>query len=403
MHSEPYPRDLIGYGPEPPHAGWPGDARVCVSLVIAVEEGSEYSILHGDAHSESILSEVAGLTPIPGEREVEHRVHVRVREPGRLLAHRADTPKERGLTATVYAVAMALERNPAAGEAAVEAGFEVMSHGYRWINYHGIDEATEREHIEQGGGGHRPGLRPASGRAGAPGRPSLNTRRLVVEAGGFLYDSDSLSDDLPYWETVNGVGHLVIPHQFDNNDTKFVHTNGFAYGGHYEQYLKDTFDVLYREGLERPKMMTVSLHSRIVGRPGRIRALERFLDYVLAITTGCGSRPAKRSPATGWRPTPTGRRRRRDPARHRRHGLRAEPRGAPVAGATRRHGKPIVVDRAGFDASAEVFFAPVRERMRLVQADVVDTLVLDRSRWTRRKSPNSSTAQRSPPSPATRR
>ena len=279
MHSEPYPRDLVGYGPEPPHARWPGDARICVSLVIAVEEGSEYSILHGDAHSESILSEVAGLAPLPGEREpnIESMYEYGSRA-GYWRIVRA--LEERELTATVYAVAMALERNPAAGEAAVEAGFEVMSHGYRWINYHGMDEATEREHIDRAVEiiTRVCGRRPVGW---CTGRPSMNTRRLVVEAGGFLYDSDSLSDDLPYWESVNGAGHLVIPHQFDNNDTKFVHTNGFAYGGHYEQYLKDNFDVLYREGLERPKMMTVSLHSRIVGRPGRIRALERFLDYVL--------------------------------------------------------------------------------------------------------------------------
>ncbi len=279
MQSEPYPRDLVGYGPEPPHARWPGEARICVSLVIAVEEGSEYSILHGDAHCESILSEVAGLVPRPGAREpnIESMYEYGSRA-GYWRILRA--LGERGLTATVYAVAMALERNPAAGEAAVEAGFEVMSHGYRWIDYHGMDEATEREHIERAVEiiARVCGRRPVGW---CTGRPSMNTRRLVVEAGGFLYDSDSLSDDLPYWESVNGAGHLVIPHQFDNNDSKLVHPNGFAYGGHYEEYLKDTFDVLYREGLERPRMMTVSLHSRIVGRPGRIRALERFLDYVL--------------------------------------------------------------------------------------------------------------------------
>ena len=279
MPSEPYPRDLVGYGPEPPHARWPGDARICVSLVIAVEEGSEYSILHGDAHCESILSEVAGLVPRPGAREpnIESMYEYGSRA-GYWRILRA--LGERGLTATVYAVAMALERNPTAGEAAVEAGFEVMSHGYRWIDYHGMDEATEREHIDRAVEiiARVCGRRPVGW---CTGRPSMNTRRLVVEAGGFLYDSDSLSDDLPYWETVNGTGHLVIPHQFDNNDSKFVHPNGFACGGHYEEYLKDTFDVLYREGLERPRMMTVSLHSRIVGRPGRIRALERFLDYVL--------------------------------------------------------------------------------------------------------------------------
>jgi peptidoglycan/xylan/chitin deacetylase (PgdA/CDA1 family) len=176
---------------------------------------------------------------------------------------------------------MAIERNPAAAEAAVAAGFEVMSHGYRWIDYADIPEDIEREHM------HRAieiitricGSRPLGW---CTGRPSMNTRKLVVEEGGFLYDSDSLSDDLPYWERVAGHDHLVIPHQFDTNDTKFVHVNGFAHGGHYESYLRDSFDTLYREGEFTPRMMTLSMHPRIIGRPGRIAALERFLDYVLS-------------------------------------------------------------------------------------------------------------------------
>ncbi|MEQ9349503.1 MAG: polysaccharide deacetylase family protein, partial [Alphaproteobacteria bacterium] len=194
-----YPRDLIGYGAEPPHAQWPGQAKVCISLVIAVEEGSEYSILHGDAHSESILSEVAGLTPLPGQREVNiESMYEYGSRAGYWRIMRSLT--SRGLPATVYAVAMALERNPAAGEAAVKAGFEVMSHGYRWINYHGMDEALEREHMEKAVDiiARICGKRPVGW---CTGRPSMNTRRLVVEEGGFLYDSDSLSDDLPYWET----------------------------------------------------------------------------------------------------------------------------------------------------------------------------------------------------------
>ena len=221
----------------------------------------------------------------------------------------------------------------------MQAGFEVMSHGYRWIDYHGMDEATEREHIDRSVEiiTRVCGRRPVGW---CTGRPSLNTRRLVVEAGGFLYDSDSLSDDLPYWETVGGTGHLVIPHQFDNNDSKFVHTNGFAHGGHYEQYLRDTFDVLYREGLERPKMMTVSLHSRIVGRPGRIRALERFLDYVLEHDRVWI--PTREQIARHWTATHPYRAAGscHDAAGHRRHGVRAQPRGAPVAGAGTRDGRP---------------------------------------------------------------
>ena len=280
MPEECYPRDLLGYGSIPPTANWPGGARVCLSLVISIEEGAENSILHGDAQSESILSEVAGLSPVVGARELNiESMYEYGSRAGYWRVMRALT--ERDLPATVYAVAMAIERNPVAAEAAVAAGFEVMSHGYRWIDYSNFPLDLEREHM------YRAieiitqicGSRPLGW---CTGRPSMNTRKLVVEEGGFLYDSDSLSDDLPYWERVAGKNHLVIPHQFDTNDTKFVHVNGFAYGGHYESYLVDSFDTLYREGEFTPRMMTVSMHPRIIGRPGRIAALERFLDYVLS-------------------------------------------------------------------------------------------------------------------------
>ena len=280
MPEEYYPRDLLGYGPVPPKVNWPGGARVCLSLVISIEEGAENSILHGDAQSESILSEVAGLSPVVGARELNiESMYEYGSRAGYWRVMRALT--ERDLPATVYAVAMAIERNPVAAEAAVAAGFEVMSHGYRWIDYSNFPLDLEREHM------YRAieiitqicGSRPLGW---CTGRPSMNTRKLVVEEGGFLYDSDSLSDDLPYWERVAGKNHLVIPHQFDTNDTKFVHVNGFAYGGHYESYLVDSFDTLYREGEFTPRMMTVSMHPRIIGRPGRIAALERFLDYVLS-------------------------------------------------------------------------------------------------------------------------
>ena len=276
---EGYPRDLAGYGESPPFADWPGQARVCLSLAIAVEEGAEYSVLHGDAHSESILSEVAGAAPAYGKREpnIESMYEYGSRA-GFWRVLRAI--RGRGLSATVYAVAMALERNPAVAEASMAAGFEILSHGYRWIDYAEIPESVEREHICRSVEIIRRlcGRRPVGW---CVGRPSVNSRRLAVEEGGFLYDCDSLADDLPYWEVVAGRPHLVIPHQFDTNDSKFVHTNGFAHGGQYEAYLRDSFDVLYREGEESPKMMTVSLHPRIIGRPGRIAAFERFLDYVL--------------------------------------------------------------------------------------------------------------------------
>ncbi len=280
MSDKNYPRDLVGYGPMPPTANWPGGARVCLSLVVSIEEGGENSILHGDAQSESILSEVAGLSPVVGAREVNiESMYEYGSRAGYWRVMRA--LNERELPTTIYAVAMAIERNPAVAEAAVAAGFEVMSHGYRWIDYSNIPIDLEREHMYQAIEiitricGSRP-------LGWCTGRPSMNTRKLIVEEGGFLYDSDSLSDDLPYWERVAGKDHLVIPHQFDTNDSKFVHVNGFAYGGHYESYLRDSFDTLYREGELKPRMMTVSMHPRIIGRPGRIAALERFLDYVLS-------------------------------------------------------------------------------------------------------------------------
>ncbi|MEQ8370602.1 MAG: allantoinase PuuE [Alphaproteobacteria bacterium] len=273
-----YPRDLIGYGETPPHAQWPGDARIAVSIVVNYEEGAEYSILHGDGHSESILSEVAGLSQLPGQREVniesmyEYGSRAGFWRVMRIL-------QERELPVTIYACGMALERNPAAAEAIARTGWEVCSHGWRWIDYHGMDEALEREHMARNVDSltRLIGRRPVGWYTG---RPSQNTRRLVVEHGGFLYDSDGYADDLPYWETVGGQPHLIVPHQFDNNDSKLVHVNGFSYGGHYEQYLRDNFDMLYAEGAERPKMMTISLHSRIIGRPGRAMALIRALDHI---------------------------------------------------------------------------------------------------------------------------
>lgn len=280
MTDDDYPRDLVGYGPVPPNADWPGGARVCLSLVVSVEEGGENSTLHGDGQSESILSEVAGLSPVVGGRELNiESMYEFGSRAGYWRVMRA--LQDRELPATVYAVGMAIERNPAAAEAAVAAGYEIVSHGHRWIDYANMPEKIEREHMDLAVEtitricGKRP-------LGWCTGRPSMNTRRLVVEEGGFLYDSDSLADDLPYWERVSDRDHLVIPHQFDTNDSKFVHVNGFAHGGHYETYLRDSFDVLYREGEEFPRMMTVSLHPRIIGRPGRIAALERFLDHVLA-------------------------------------------------------------------------------------------------------------------------
>jgi putative urate catabolism protein len=275
--SEPYPRDLVGYGAHPPDPNWPNGARVALSIVLNYEEGGEASVLHGDPASETYLHEVPGLAPLRGERNLgvesvyEYGARAGFWRILRLF-------RERDLTLTVYAVGMALERNPEAGRAMVEAGFEVASHGWRWIDYQHVAEDEERAHLKLAIAAIErvTGSRPVGWYTG---RASPRTRRLVVEEGGFLYDSDSYADDLPYWLEVDGRPHLVIPYTLDNNDMKFALDNGFNQGEDFFGYLRDAFDVLYEEGARQPKMMSVGLHCRLVGRPGRAAALTRFLDY----------------------------------------------------------------------------------------------------------------------------
>ena len=275
--SEPYPRDLVGYGGDPPHPHWPQDARLALSFVLNYEEGGEACILHGDPASEAYLHEIPGLLPLAGERNLnvesiyEYGARAGFWRILRLF-------QERALVLTVYAVGMALERNPAAARAMVDAGFEVASHGWRWIDYQNVPEAEERAHVKRAIEAieRTTGRRPVGWYTG---RISPNTRRLVVEAGGFLYDSDSYADDLPYWVEVGGRPHLIIPYTLDNNDMKFAINNGFNHGDEFFQYLRDAFDVLYEEGARQPKMMSVGLHCRLAGRPGRAAALTRFLDY----------------------------------------------------------------------------------------------------------------------------
>ena len=275
--TEPYPRDLVGYGGQPPKVQWPGGARLALNFVLNYEEGGEACILHGDPASEAYLQEVPSIDPLPGQRNLnvesiyEYGARAGFWRILRLF-------RERGLTLTVYAVGMAIERNPAAARAMVDAGFEVASHGWRWIDYQNVPEDEERTHIRLAIEAIRrtTGARPVGWYTG---RNSPNTRRLVVEEGGFLYDSDSYADDLPYWVTVEGKPHLVVPYTLDNNDMKFAVNNGFSHGEEFFQYLRDAFDVLYEEGMQCPKMMSVGLHCRIVGRPGRAAALARFLDY----------------------------------------------------------------------------------------------------------------------------
>ncbi len=273
-----YPRDLIGYGQQPPHPAWPNQAQLALQFVINYEEGGENCILHGDPASESFLSEIIGAEPLLGVRNLNmESMYEYGSRAGFWRLYRLFT--ERNLPLTVYAVAMALARNPAAGKAMVEAGWEVASHGYRWIDYQYVGEETERSHIQSAIDIHTQvtGTRPLGF---YQGRNSPNTRRLVVESGGFLYDADSYADDLPYWNHDYGRHHLVIPYTLDNNDMRFATAQGFNSGDQFFTYLRDAFDLLYSEGEYAPKMMSVGLHCRLSGRPGRAAALARFLDYV---------------------------------------------------------------------------------------------------------------------------
>ncbi|MBS0571376.1 MAG: allantoinase PuuE [Proteobacteria bacterium] len=276
--SRAQPRDLVGYGAQPPHARWPNDARIALQFVINYEEGAENCILNGDAASEAFLSEMVGTAARPGVRHMSMEwLYEYGSRAGFWRLHRLFA--ERGLTATVFAVGLALQKNPEAARAMVESGFEIASHGWRWIDYQYVDEATEREHIRLAVEAieRATGTRPLGWYTG---RCSPNTRRLVAEYGGFLYDADSYADDLPYWELVDGKPQLIVPYTLDTNDMRFVAPQGFNSGEQFFSYLKDAFDVLYAEGAQRPKMLSVGLHGRIAGRPARAAALARFLDYV---------------------------------------------------------------------------------------------------------------------------
>ena len=272
-----HPRDLVGRGEVPPHAGWPDGARVAVSLVLNYEEGAEASVLDGDPASEGYLHEIVGAGPLVGRRDlnVESMFAYGARA-GFWRIHR--TLRRHAAPLTVYGVGLALERNPEAARAMGEAGYEVASHGWRWIDYGTVPEEVERaelarciETIER-----LVGRRPVGWYTG---RTSPATRRLVAEEGGFLYDSDDYSDDLPYYVEAAGRPHLVLPYSLDTNDFKFLVPNGFVTADDFLAYLVDAFDVLHEEGADRPRMMSVGLHCRITGRPGRIRALDRFLTW----------------------------------------------------------------------------------------------------------------------------
>jgi putative urate catabolism protein len=273
-----YPRDLIGYGPNPPHAAWPGDARIAVQFVLNYEEGGENAILHGDPASEAFLSEIIGAAPFEGAR---HMSMESIYEYGsragvwRLL----DLFRDRDVPLTLFAVAMAMQRHPAVIERALGDGHEIASHGYRWINYHGMSVAEETAHLHRAIESHTGicGERPLGWYTG---RTSENTRRIVAEEGGFLYDADDYSDDLPFWSTQTDSPHLIVPYTLDTNDMRFATAQGFHTGDQFAGYLIDAFDTLYAEGERAPKMMSVGLHCRLIGRPARFAGLKKFLDHV---------------------------------------------------------------------------------------------------------------------------
>lgn len=274
-----YPRDLVGYGRNPPDPQWPGDACIAVQFVVNYEEGGESNILHGDPSSEWLLSEVVGAEPWPGERNPNlESLYEFGSRAGFWRLWRTFT--ERNLPVTVFGVATAMERNPSAVAAMNEAGWEVASHGYKWLEYRSIPEDEERHHIREAIRIHREvaGNRPLGF---YQGKQSVNTTRLVMEEGGFVYSSDSYADELPYYLSGPNGPHLVVPYTLDANDMRFATAQGFNSGEQFFTYLRDSFDVLHAEGMAgSPKMMSVGLHNRLVGRPGRSAALARFLDHI---------------------------------------------------------------------------------------------------------------------------
>jgi putative urate catabolism protein len=277
-----YPRDLVGYGRNLPAVQWPGKARIAVQFVLNYEEGGENCVLHGDPASEQFLSEMINATAYPDRHMSMESLYEYGSRAGvwRILREF----ERRGLPLTIFGVGMALERHPEAAQAFVELGHEIACHGYRWIHYQSVPEAIEREHMQRCieviknlTGKHPDGW--------YTGRDSPNTRRLVVEEGGFMYDADYYGDDLPFWTRVelsdgSSKPHLVVPYTMDTNDMRFAAPQGYNTGDHFLSYLKDAFDVLYAEGATHPKMLSIGLHCRVIGRPGRFAALQRFLDYI---------------------------------------------------------------------------------------------------------------------------
>jgi len=273
-----YPRDMIGYGSKKIDVAWPNKAKLALQIVLNYEEGAENSVLHGDKHSETFLSEIIGAQPIKGRNINMESLYEYGSKRGFWRLH--DLFQEKKIPITVFGVAMALERNPEVCNAIKSADYEVACHGWRWIDYQNISKSVEKKHMDLAIKTIKKifGQRPLGWYTG---RCSPNTRDLVINEGGFLYDSDSYSDDLPYWEKRGKKKQLIVPYTLDNNDMRFATNQGFNSGDQFFNYLKDSFNVLYKEGEKNPKMMSVGLHCRLVGKPGRLKSLEKFLDYVL--------------------------------------------------------------------------------------------------------------------------
>ena len=276
-YRQPYARDMIGYGRTPPQANWPGQARIAVQFVLNYEEGGENNVLHGDAASETFLSEIIGASAFADRHMSMESLYEYGSRAGFWRLHRLF--QQRALPLTIFGVGSALALNPEAVAAMQEADWEIACHGLRWISHQFMPEAEERTQIREAFALHKE-LTGSTPLGWYTGRDSPNTRRLVMEQGGLLYDSDSYADDLPYWVEGPSAPHLVIPYTLDTNDMRFATAQGFHTGEQFFSYLKDAFDVLYAEGATTPKLLNIGLHCRIVGRPARLRGLQLFLDHV---------------------------------------------------------------------------------------------------------------------------
>ena len=276
--SKKYPRNMIGYGSKEPKVVWPNNAKLALQIVLNYEEGAENNVLHGDKHSETFLSEIIGAQAIKDRHINMESMYEYGSRRGFWRLHKLF--QEKKIPVTIFGVAMALERNPEVCEAIKNGDYEVACHGWRWIDYQNVKKSVEKKDMKLAIKKLKKifGERPIGWYTG---RCSPNTRDLVFEDGGFLYDSDSYSDDLPYWEYKKNKKQLIIPYTLDNNDMRFATNQGFNSGDQFYTYLKDSFDALYEEGKTAPKMMSVGLHCRLIGRPGRFQSLKKFIDYVL--------------------------------------------------------------------------------------------------------------------------